>query len=265
MLGKRILGELGAGSGGAEEGRELAKTFAMSPQARSRLPVAARIEGALAALEVREPLFIDTEGLPHREASVFYRREAKPLATFWREGDSGVHVYPGVYPANPLFCRWYRAEGQEGRLEGPLRAPMTVRSGDVLYFGRSCAVEVPSRIDFAPLSPGESLALLLAIASAGDTVALGRSAVPSCDASVSRVHCTAHVLSKDEKPDGAFYMRATVVPGMPSAGTVALLRDSLNIDLIEGVHALPSGSRVWLGSEHGEILVPGYKPRNLPH
>jgi hypothetical protein len=264
MLGKRILDEFGPERGGSEQDADLANTFAMSPLARSRLSVAARIEGILAALERRESVFIDTAGQPHREASVFYRGEAKPLATFWREGDSGLHVYPGVFPANPLFCRWYPAEGQEGRLEGPLRAPRIVRSGDVLYFGRMCAVEVPSRVDPAPLSPGESLALLLAHAPAGETVALGRSAVPSCDASVSRVHCTVHVLSKDIRPDGTFYMRATVMPGMPSAGEVALCGDSLNVDEIEGVHGLPPGSRLWLGKDIGGIFVPGFAPRNSP-
>jgi len=167
-----------------------------------------------------------------------------------------VEVYPGIKPSNSLFCRWYPVEGSEPLLHGPLQGPIVARSGDVLYLGRACAVQIPSKVQRAPLAPGECLALMLAVAKPGETVLLGRAGVPNLDGTVSRVHCSAKVLSKDFRDDGSFYMRVSAFPGIPGSEKVVLWRGNSQLEILESAAVLRTGDRIWFGEAVGDVTVP---------
>ncbi len=215
-----------------------------------------RIEAAMQTLNPGEPVFVDTSGMLHKSRAPFYEIEGpKPLASVWRtSGGRELIVYPGLMPANDIYCRWYPAEGREPELHGPLQGPFIARSGDVLYLSKHCAVQVPSRAEPTPMSPSETLAFMLAVAQPGESVPLGRGIVPSCDGAVGRIHCTATVLSKDQRSDGSFYLRLSAFPGIPSGTEISQRMVDGSLEPITGQAPVLPGTRLWFGDSIGEVI-----------
>lgn len=110
-----------------------------------------------------------------------------------------------------------------------------------------CKVTIPKREVLDPKTPEEKLSALLAGAKVGETVELGRRAVPESDVTVSRVHCTIEVLKSDKLDDGALSLQIKVIPGMPSKGFVQIEHLVGRRDTIHGQVEAASGAVVFLG------------------
>ena len=222
-----------------------------------RVPRAIRIESSLYHLAPNASLHLDTDGRVYQNKDHFFAKRCDPLVSFTRAEDGqGFRVYPGLPPCNDLRLRFIAAPGQEPVLRPIAREGFVARSGDTIYLGNRCRLEVPSRIDLHPVTPDEYLAQLLALSSPGETVEIGRRAIPSCPESVSRIHCTVQVLSRNEKDDGTFFLRLQVYPGMPPARPVFILREGGWLEEISAELTLAPGTTLFLGEAIGDVRMP---------
>lgn len=220
-----------------------------------------KIESALRSLEKGDTLFVDVIGAVHNDKRQFLNGTADPLVSFKRPfDDRGVFiVHSGIPPTNQTFCAPSRTEG-ESRYSGdkaePLKYSTTLNSGEILLLGSVCKVTIPKREVLDPKTPEEKLSALLAGAKVGETVELGRRAVPESDVTVSRVHCTIEVLKSDKLDDGALLLQIKVIPGMPSKGFVQIEHLVGRRDTIHGQVEAASGAVVFLGDSIGTVKIP---------
>ena len=225
------------------------------------LPTTEKIESALRSLERGGTLFVDVTGAVHNDKRQFLNGTADPLVSFKRPfDDRGVFiVHSGLPPRNQTFCAPSRTEG-ESRYSGdkaePLKYSTTLNSGAILLLGSECEVTIPKREVLDPKTPEEKLSALLAGAKVGETVELGRRAVPECDRKVSRVHCTIKVLKSDKLNDGALSLQIEVIPGMPSKGVVQIEHLVGRREKIHGQVEAASGAAVFLGDSIGTVKIP---------
>ena len=231
---------------------------------RSRMPTLSttdKIESALRSLEKGDTLFVDVTGAVHNDKRQFLNGTADPLVSFKRPfDDRGVFiVHSGLPPTNQTFCAPSRTAG-ESRYSGdkaePLKYSTTLNSGEILLLGSVCKVTIPKREVLDPKTPEEKLSALLAGAKVGETVELGRRAVPESDVTVSRVHCTIEVLKSDKLDDGALSLQIEVIPGMPSKGVVQIEHLVGRREKIHGQVEAASGSAVFLGDSIGSVKIP---------
>jgi hypothetical protein len=227
--------------------------------------VSGNIERALISLKRGGQIFVDSQGRIHADKAPFLKENpCLPLVSFTKptfSDDTIVHA--GVPPRHSTFCRPGHPAGKMDRLlvqldkdAAPLRYATTLSSGDQISLGLMCEVQIPDRHIPHPETPADQLAQLLAQAQPGDTVKLGRQAVPSCHGSVSRIHCTVEILSKEERGDGTFSMKARVFPGMPGVGSISIERPDGAREPILDNRAVAPGERISLGDIFGVIKIP---------
>ena len=220
-----------------------------------------KIESALRSLEKGGTLFVDVTGAVHNDKRPFLSGTADPLVSFTRPfDDRGVFiVHSGLPPMNRTFCAASKTAGQSrysGDIAQPLKYSTTLNSGATLLLGSQCEVNIPTRYVLDPKTPEEKLSALLAGAKAGETLELGRRAVPECEGTVSRVHCTIEVLKSDKLDDGALSLQIKVIPGMPSKGFVQIEHLVGRRDTIHGQVKAASGAAIFLGDSIGTVKIP---------
>lgn len=227
--------------------------------------VAKNIENAIVSLKPGEQIFVDSRGAIHAEKAPFLNGgPSLPLVSFTKPNFSNdTIVHAGVPSRHPTYCRPGQAMGKRDNLPVhlereavPLRYATTLSSGDRISLGLMCELQVPNRHISSPETSSEKLAQLLAQAQPGDTVQLGRQAVPACHGSVSRIHCTVEILSKEDRDDGTFSMKVRVFPGMPGVGSISIERPDGAREPILDNRAVAPGERVSLGDAFGVIKIP---------
>ena len=233
--------------------------------------VTGKIERALVGLKRGGQIFIDSQGRIHAEKAPFLKENpCLPLVSFTKptfSDDTIVHA--GVPPRHSTFCRAGDLKGKMQRLPVdldqkavPLRYATTLSSGDQISLGSMCDVQIPDRHILNPENPSEKLAQLLAQAQPGDTVKLGRQEVPTCHGSVSRIHCTVEIISKQQGEDRTFSMKVRVFPGMPGVGSLSVERPDGASEPILDNRAVAPGERVSLGDAIGVVKIP-HPPQSI--
>lgn len=224
------------------------------------------IQEALRRLQPGEDLFVDSNGRLHSEKEPFLHGEAQPLASFRKTPYSDdIIVNEGLPPRNLTYCSSGSAPTQDVSVVKSTSAPLTIpvrystilRSGDELFLaGGDCKITIPDSIMETPRTPGDKLAKLIALASAGQSIELGRIAVPSCPGAVSRVHCTALIIKNDLSVDGAREIVVKVFPGMPGKHPISIGRDNGSIEEIQGERRVAPGTQIILGPVVGTVTLP---------
>lgn len=222
------------------------------------------IEAALRALRSGETLFVDAAGQLHYGKEPFLAGTAQPLASF-RKASSGdeIIVNEGLPPRNPTYCRSSVARlsdalGDKSRSGEavPLQYSTVLKSGDRLSLGGDCEITIPRFVPAKPRTAEEQLAQLIASAGAGETLELGRRAVPCCPHTVSRVHCTVQVLKNELGEDGASDIVVKVFPGMPGKSPITIAHGDGSVEEVRGERQVAPGTKILLGHTVGPVTLP---------
>jgi hypothetical protein len=221
---------------------------------------AEQIESALQELGVVQLLIVDTAGQVHTDKAPFATCEAEPLVSFVRSIDGGFTVYAGVPASNKTFCGSGVQPASRYLQSGdfqPLRYDgIVLNSGDWLSLAHGVFVPIPSQRVPESNDPGLRLSRQLASARRGDRVYLGRLTEPDCPEYVSRVHVTAHILSRIDRKDGTFSMQVRIIRGVAAGRHVAVIGIGGREQPILGSLRLQPGNRLALGNGLGEIVLP---------
>lgn len=221
----------------------------------------AKIEAALRTLNVGEEFYIDKEGGIHTQKEPFLSGHATPLASFRANVDGSISVFSGIPPRAPTYCGGSH-EKHRDLIKNPLLYNTVLRSGDRLGLGPQCVFRIPTDIPEEARTGEETLQCLLAKASVGDIVSLGRLSAPSLDRTVSRVHVTVEILGKKVDDRGLLAMEIRVIPGLPSKQTISVFAGATEPEEVQGQRTLLGGMRVSLGSL-GNVTIP--HPENSVH
>lgn len=214
----------------------------------------AKIEAALRNLNAGEEFYIDNAGGIHNQKEAFLSGHATPLASFRAKSDGSISVFSGIPPRAPTYCGGSH-EKHEELVRNPLQYNAVLRSGDWLGLGPGCLFRIPTVTPEQPRTGEEKLQCLLANASVGEIVSIGRLNAPSLDRSVSRVHATVEILDKAYDDRGRLALEIRIIPGLPSKERISVGTGAAEPEEVQGQRTLSGGLRVTLGAL-GTVTIP---------
>lgn len=137
-----------------------------------------------------------------------------------------------------------------------LSGPLVVTTGTIFMLPGDFSFSIPRRVARRPSTCQELAENLIATAPLNVDVPLGRNSVPGLNSYISRKHCSARVLERNEHPDGSFDLVVEVFPGARGHRDIAIKLANGEERAVAGRTSLAPGSTVLLGDGIGAVPLP---------
>jgi len=119
---------------------------------------------------------------------------------------------------------------------------------------------IPESLIHNPETPAEKLSELIASASVGERVVLGRGAVKECSSDVSRAHITVKVLDRARISPTQIRFRVLAIPGIKGTHPIYEVKPNGHLEEIIGNKTIPAGGTIQLGYNGERVILP--HPKN---
>ncbi|MEY4668212.1 MAG: hypothetical protein RL518_911 [Pseudomonadota bacterium] len=203
-------------------------------------------------------VFVDGLGETHHTKERILERKLPPLVSFRKQPDGSFRVYSGLPPRNLTHCGSGSVPHPENlERDRGMQCPVILNSGDWIALTAALPVAIPTFLPTDPVSPADKIASKIAAGLVGETLILGRSAVPECPTSVSRAHITIKILERSELSPTRIQLRVLAIPGIEGSHPIYEVKPDGQLEQITGSKLIPAGGTIQVG-ERGERLT-------LPH
>lgn len=206
-------------------------------------------------------LFVDATGKAHEDKTDILKHKIPPLVSFRKELDGSFRVYTGLPPRNTTQCGSGEMPDVSELARYPeMHAPVVLNSGDWISLSSTPPLTIPESPIHTPVTPADKLSELIASASVGDTVVLGRAAVKECSSHVSRAHITIKILDREQESPTRIRLRVLAIPGIEGAHSIYEVKPNGHLEEIIGNKTIPAGGTIQLGYNGERVTLP--HPKN---
>jgi hypothetical protein len=206
-------------------------------------------------------LFVDATGKAHDDKTDILKQKIPPLVSFRKEPDGSFRVYTGLPPRNTTQCGSGEMPDVSKLDRYPeMQAPVVLNSGDWISLSSTLPLTIPETPIHTPVTPADKLSELIASASIGDTVVLGRAAVKECSSHVSRAHITIKILDREQDSPTRMRLRVLAIPGIEGTHPIYEVKPNGHLEEIIGNKTIRAGGTIQLGYDGERVTLP--HPKN---